>query len=97
LPSSVSTSELFIKVPEPQKFTLMKTLAHEFHIEGSSINELDGLRVSFDFGWGLIRVSNTTPNLMLRFEATNNLALQKIKELFRQELARILPHLTLPF
>ena len=97
LPSSVNTSELFIAPPEIQKFTLMKILAREFHLEGSAINELDGIRASFDFGWGLIRASNTTPNLVLRFEATDENALQQIKDLFRNEITRILPHLSLPF
>ncbi len=55
------------------------------------------IRASFDYGWGLIRASNTTPNLVLRFKAVDENALQKIKALFRQEITRILPHLSLLF
>ncbi|MDG2090727.1 MAG: phosphomannomutase/phosphoglucomutase [Gammaproteobacteria bacterium] len=97
LPVSVNTPELFIAVPEQEKFTMMQTLCGNFKLDGAKINKLDGLRVSLEGGWGLIRASNTTPNLMLRFEAENEITLQKLKELFHHEIARILPQLTLPF
>jgi phosphomannomutase/phosphoglucomutase len=76
---------------------LMETLYNNFNLDGVVINMLDGIRISLESGWGLIRVSNTTPNLMLRFEADNNDSLQYIQALFRAEISRILPHLTLPF
>jgi len=97
LPESRSTPEIFIAVPEDEKFNLIKILAQNFCIAGAEINELDGLRVSFDFGWGIIRASNTTPNLMLRFEADNLQNLQAITALFMQEITRILPQLSISF
>lgn len=97
LPKSINTPEIFIAVPEQEKFNFMNSLIENFDLEGTKINGLDGLRVSFEFGWGLIRVSNTTPNLMLRFEAANEAVLQEIQELFQLEINRILPHLALPF
>ncbi|MDC1435900.1 hypothetical protein N8303_01400 [Gammaproteobacteria bacterium] len=66
-------------------------------MDGSEVNALDGLRVSFDFGWGIIRASNTTPNLMLRFEANSEQALEQIKTLFSNEITRILPRLSINF
>ena len=97
LPASVNTPEIFIAVPEQEKFNLIKTLARDFHIDGAKVNDLDGLRVSFDFGWGIIRASNTTPNLMLRFEANSEQDLQQIKTLIGNEIARILPQLPIDF
>ena len=97
LPESVNTPEIFIAVPENQKFNLMQTLAQSFCIDGAQVDMLDGLRVSFDFGWGIICASNTTPNLMLRFEANTEQALLKIKSLFSNEITRILPELSLNF
>jgi phosphomannomutase/phosphoglucomutase len=97
LPASINTPEIFIAVPEQEKFNLIKALAANFHIDGSEVNALDGLRVSFDFGWGIIRASNTTPNLMLRFEANSEQALEQIKTLFSNEITRILPRLSINF
>lgn len=96
LPNSINTPEIFVAVPEQEKFIFMKSLVDNFHLNGTQTNDLDGLRVSFDSGWGLIRASNTTPNLMLRFEAENETAMQEIKDKFRLEINRILPHLDLP-
>ena len=97
LPKSVNTPEIFIAVPEQDKFNLISTLARGFNFDGAKVNALDGLRVSFDYGWGIIRASNTTPNLMLRFEANSEQALQQIKTLFTNEITRILPQLSLTF
>lgn len=97
LPASVNTPEIFIAVLEQEKFNLIKTLARDFYIDGAKVNDLDGLRVSFDFGWGIIRASNTTPNLMLRFEANSEQDLQQIKTLIGNEIARILPQLPINF
>ncbi len=95
LPGSATTPEIFIPVPEQEKFSLMKKLARSFNIDGATVNELDGLRISLDYGWGLIRASNTTPNLMLRFEADCEENLVKIKTLFNAEISRILPQLSI--
>ena len=63
----------------------------------SDINTLDGIRVEFADGWGLLRCSNTTPDLVLRFEATNETALQRIKALFKEQMLLINPQLVLNF
>jgi len=58
---------------------------------------VDGLRVEFPHGWGLVRSSNTTPSLMLRFEANDQAAMNEIQEQFRRQLWALQPELVLPF
>jgi len=59
--------------------------------EGARIATIDGLRADFTDGWGLVRASNTTPVLVLRFEAENEAALARIRALFKAQLAELLP------
>lgn len=97
MPPSCSTPELFVAVGEERKFELMAQLQQTLRFPGASLNYLDGIRADFDKGWGLIRASNTTPNLVLRFEADDEAALQQIQQSFRAALTRLLPDLSLPF
>ena len=97
LPQSCSTPELFIPVPEHEKFALMDRLGAALQFAEATLNRLDGLRADFAQGWGLIRASNTTPNLVLRFEADTHDALAAIRAQFREQLARLAPALALPF
>ena len=66
-PSSSSTPELNISVTDKTKFTIINKFADECDLDGEKIT-IDGLRINFKNGWGLIRASNTTPKLVLRFE-----------------------------
>lgn len=98
LPNSINTPELRVSVNEEEKFSLMKTLIEKAKFEqAKEIVTLDGLRVVFDKGWGLVRASNTTPCLILRFEANNHEWLHHIQKLFRELLLSIKPDLVLPF
>ena len=63
----------------------------------TEINTIDGVRADFNDGWGLVRPSNTSPYLILRFEADDAAGLQRIQELFRQQLLAVNPDLELPF
>jgi len=54
---------------------------------------MDGLRINFKNGWGLLRASNTTPKLVLRFEGNSNESLNSIQEIFLNELSRICPEI----
>ena len=58
---------------------------------------IDGLRVNFADGWGLVRPSNTTPCLVLRFEAESEAILARIQDVFRELLLKVEPTLDLPF
>lgn len=97
LPKTVNTPELKLPMPEEKKNNFMSRLASESDFTGADIITLDGLRVEYDFGWGLIRRSNTSPYLILRFEADNDSDLEKIKSIFRTELLKIESELKLPF
>lgn len=97
MPPSYSTPELFLPVAEDEKFELMHMLAQQLRFPGASLNHLDGIRADFDKGWGLIRASNTTPNLVLRFEADDPATFQQIQQQFRAALTRLLPRHPLPF
>jgi phosphomannomutase/phosphoglucomutase len=61
------------------------------------LSTIDGLRADFPDGWGLVRASNTTPCLIIRFEADDAAALGRVQESFRRALLAIDPALTLPF
>ncbi len=69
LPSSVSTPEIRVECDEEMKFLLVEETKKLLHAQ-FSINDIDGVRVAFQDGWGLVRASNTQPALVLRFEAT---------------------------
>ena len=86
LESSVSTAEILLPISEDEKFELMKTLSAGCQFAQAKVITLDGLRVEYPSGWGLIRASNTSPNLTLRFEADDDSAMAKVKTAFRQEL-----------
>lgn len=89
LPTSLVTPELRIDVDEDQKFALMAQIAEAASFPKARINRLDGIRADFSDGWGLIRASNTTPALLLRFEAASTHSLLQIQEAFRQLLKQV--------
>jgi phosphomannomutase len=89
LPKAFSTPELNISVEEEKKFELVKDFLNKAQFEGGSKTTIDGLRVDFDDGWGLMRASNTTPKLVLRFEAKTLSRLQEIKKMFLDQLKLI--------
>ncbi|WP_372831228.1 phosphomannomutase/phosphoglucomutase [Pontibacterium sp.] len=94
-PEDVSTPELNIDVTDEGKFSIIEGLqALEF--EGGDANRIDGVRVDYADGWGLIRASNTTPVLVLRFEAESETALERIRSEFQQRLTQVDPSLTIP-
>lgn len=97
LPSAVSTPEILVPVPEEKKFPLIERFVKEARFDDGKSNDLDGLRVDFKDGWGLLRASNTSAALTARFEAVDNTALETIKEQFRSQLAAVDPDLTIPF
>ena len=89
LPKAFSTPELNINIEEEKKFEVVKNFVDKAQFEGGSKITIDGLRVDFDDGWGLIRASNTTPKLVLRFEAKTSSRLKEIKNMFLDQLKLI--------
>ena len=87
LPVNLSTPEININFNKHgQQFEAMDSLSKNIDFPGANINTIDGVRVDFDDCWGLVRPSNTTPCLVLRFEAKNNAALIGIQEKFNKWL-----------
>ncbi len=82
-PASISTPELKLPMAEEKKFVFMEKLLKLARFDDGRLITLDGLRVEFDQGWGLIRASNTSPALLLRFEAENEQSLAAIKSRFK--------------
>ena len=80
---------------EPPRF--MDRLMASAHFEDAQVFTIDGLRVDFPDGWGLVRASNTTPVLVLRFEAEDDAALARIMGEFRRVMLQVNPELSLPF
>jgi len=69
LPPSFSTPEIRLECPDDVKFRIAERVTAHFRAEGASIVDIDGVRVNFGRGWGLLRASNTQPVLVMRFEA----------------------------
>lgn len=98
LPNAPSTPELNIKMAEGEPFALINKLKTEGKFDGAEeIITIDGVRVEYSDGFGLARPSNTTPVVVLRFEADNAAALERIQRAFRQSLNAIWPGIQLPF
>ena len=97
LPDSVNTPELLLGVSEHDKFEKVQKLIALAQFEDAKVSTIDGLRVDFCDGFGLVRPSNTGPNLILRFEGDNPLALERIQAEFRQLLHAVEPQWVLPF
>lgn len=97
LPVAVSTPEILIPVPDTEKFELMQKFIDSARFTDGKANDLDGLRVDFQDGWGLLRASNTGPALTARFEASDDAGVEKIQGLFKEQLAAVAPDLSIPF
>ena len=98
LPNSPSTPELNIKMAEGEPFALIDKLKAEGRFDGATEKiTIDGLRVEYPDGFGLARPSNTTPVVVLRFEADNNAALTRIQGDFRQAITAVWPGVDVPF
>ena len=97
LPKSVSTPEIKVPVAEGEQYTFIEKFVAQAKFEGARISTIDGMRADWSDGWGLVRASNTTPILVLRFDAKDNDALTRIRAAFRQQLLTVDPSLSLPF
>lgn len=98
LPDSLNTPEIQIAMQEGEPHALVASLQQSASFEQAcEVITIDGLRVEYTDGFGLVRASNTTPVLTLRFEADNQAALSRIKASFRQVLQHARPDLKIPF
>ncbi|MGB8434703.1 MAG: phosphomannomutase/phosphoglucomutase, partial [Burkholderiales bacterium] len=98
LPDSVTTPELHLPLTEGEPHRMIAQLQREAQFPGATeIITLDGLRVEYPDGFGLARASNTTPVVVLRFEAEDGAGLLRIQDVFRQALLAVKPDARLPF
>lgn len=88
-PASIGSPELKVTSDDEQKFAVIEQLAAHGEFGDGKVTTLDGVRVDFTDGWGLVRASNTTPMLILRFEADTEDAMERIQSLFKDQLSSI--------
>jgi len=96
-PATVNTAEILIPVAESRKFKLMDSIIRSCDFSSGKVNTIDGIRVDFADGWGLVRASNTSPALTARFEADTRESLETIMSEFRDQIALVDPDLDLHF
>ncbi len=98
LPNTINTPELHIKMENfGEHYTLMDELAKNADFPDEQVSTFDGLRVDFETGFGLIRPSNTTPVLVMRFEGDDQRSLEAIQDKFRELILKTRPTITPPF
>jgi len=105
LPTSYSTPELKVQMEEGENHGFVESFKAAVvdgsrtgsSFEGAEFTTIDGLRADFDDGWGLVRASNTTPILVVRFDAETEQGLERIKNVFRSKMLAVNPDLELPF
>jgi phosphomannomutase/phosphoglucomutase len=97
LPDTVNTPELHLQMTEGEHHDFIKQLVAHARFADAKVTTIDGLRVDFDDGFGLVRASNTQPVLVFRFEATSQQALQRIQTQFKGLILGLRPDLALPF
>ena len=96
LPQGASTPELQIDMAEGEAQALIERLKQGAHFKDAELITLDGLRVEYEDGFGLLRASNTTPSLVPRFEGDDSKALKRIQAEFRKLLSKAIAS-PLPF
>ncbi len=98
LPDTINTPELHIKLKEGENYALIAQLQQTAKFtDADHVITIDGLRVEYADGFGLMRSSNTTPVIVLRFEADNEAAIKRIQQDFRQNILQAKPDAALPF
>ena len=89
-PKLYNTPELHTNCPDEKKFEVVAKVCAEFQKEGYDVNDIDGARITFPDGWGLIRASNTTPVIVTRYEALTESRMNEIKNLIESKINKYL-------
>ena len=97
LPNDISTPELKVEMKEGENHAFIESFIENARFVDARVSTIDGLRADYEYGWGLVRASNTTPILVVRFEADSKESLEIIKEAFRMQMMPLKPDLVLPF
>jgi len=96
-PEMVSTPEINIAVDDEGKFDIISVLSSVGEFGEGNKTDIDGIRIDYSDGWGLIRASNTTANLVTRFEAKSDERLAEIQAVFKEQILKIQSDLDIPF
>ncbi len=83
-----STPVFEVDCPDDRKYEIVAAIAKEFEKEGAKINTLNGVRVDYEDGWGILRASSNLPTLKLRFEAKTDEGIERIKRIFQAKMAK---------
>tara|TARA_B100001996_G_scaffold362086_1_gene329329 strand:+ start:1 stop:1365 length:1365 start_codon:yes stop_codon:yes gene_type:complete len=97
IPLTHSTPELNLNVEDEEKFNIVEKFKLEMEFTNADINTIDGIRISIGNSWALMRASNTSPKLVLRFEGDTEDNLNQIKSLFEDNFLRIFPDIKLNY
>ena len=98
IPDSINTPELNVKLErDGAQHDFIEAFVKNAKFEGAKLTTIDGVRADFDDGWGLVRASNTTPSLVIRFEADNDAAMERIQNEFRDTMQRTDASIETPF
>jgi len=98
LPNAVSTPEINIHFQQDgAQHAFMQKFAEQVELPGAEITTIDGIRADYAEGWGLVRASNTTPSLVIRFEAESTAVIEDIKTSFREQMMKVDDSLELSF
>ncbi|MBX2848011.1 MAG: phosphomannomutase/phosphoglucomutase [Acidiferrobacterales bacterium] len=97
LPDSINTPELRMEFAEGEHYKFMEKLKSVAEFPGANVSTIDGIRVDFEDGFGLVRPSNTTPILVLRFEADSDDALSNIQHAFKNAIRQVDNEISIPF
>jgi len=97
IPLTHSTPELNLNVEDEEKFNIVEKFKLEMKFTNADINTIDGIRISIGNSWALMRASNTSPKLVLRFEGDTEDNLNQIKSLFEDNFLRIFPDIKLNY
>lgn len=98
IPNSINTPELNVSLDEDgAQHAFMKKFVAGSTFEGATLTTIDGVRADYPDGWGLVRASNTTPSLVIRFEADTDEAMQRIQSQFRKNMQAVDSSIQAPF
>lgn len=97
LPQRATTPEILVEMNDTECRNFVARFIEESDFDQGQVTLIDGIRVDFSNGWGLVRASNTVPGLSIRFEAATEADLTKLKQLFKDKMLKIKPSLKLPF
>ena len=97
LPTGVATPEIKVPAPGEDPHGFVERFQASAELGDARLSTIDGVRADWSDGWGLVRASNTTPVLVLRFDADDQAALERIQNVFREQILKVDPELELPF